>query len=47
VFGAWGSESEARAARARLPTGWYGFVARGSNRSRLATRMVTLAEQEY
>lgn len=47
VFGAWSSESQARAARARLPAGWYGFVARGSNRSRLATRMTALAEQEY
>jgi 4-diphosphocytidyl-2-C-methyl-D-erythritol kinase len=46
VFGAWGSESEARRARERLPAGWYGFAARGSNRSRLATRMTALAEQE-
>ncbi len=46
VFGACGSESNARAARARLPTGWYGFTARGSNRSRLATRMAALTEQE-
>lgn len=42
VFGAFGSESEARATRARLPTGWYGFTARGSNRSRLATRTAAL-----
>lgn len=47
VFGACGSESEARAARGRLPAGWYGFTARGSNRSRLATRMAALAEQEH
>lgn len=46
VFGAFDSESRARAARARLPAGWYGFTARGSNRSRLATRMTALAEQE-
>lgn len=46
MFGAWGSESEARAARARLPKGWHGFAARGSNRSRLATRIEALAERE-
>lgn len=46
VSGACGSEAQARAARARLPAGWYGFAARGSNRSRLATRMTALAEQE-
>jgi 4-diphosphocytidyl-2-C-methyl-D-erythritol kinase len=46
VFGAWGSEAEARAARARLPAGWHGFVARGSNRSRLATRMAALDARE-
>ncbi len=46
VFGACGSEPEARAARARMPAGWYGFTARGSNRSRLATRMTALAERE-
>lgn len=45
VFGACGSEAEARVARARLPAGWYGFTARGSNRSRLATRMAALTER--
>lgn len=45
VFGACASEADARAARARLPADWYGFTARGSNRSRLATRMAALAEQ--
>lgn len=43
VFGAFTEESTARAARAALPAGWRGFVARGANRSPLATRMAALA----
>ena len=46
AFGAFDNEAAARAARARLPTGWHGFAARGRNRSRLATRMAALAEQQ-
>lgn len=46
IFGAFGSEAEARATRVRLPAGWYGFVAAGSNRSRLATRIAALDERE-
>lgn len=43
VFGAFTEESSARAARAALPAGWRGFVARGTNRSPLATRIAALA----
>ena len=43
VFGAFAGEAEARAARARLPADWHGYVARGENRSRLATRREALA----
>lgn len=43
VFGAFTEESTARAARAALPAGWRGFVARATNRSPLATRMAALA----
>ena len=42
VFGAFAGEDEARAARARLPAEWHGYVARGANRSRLATRLQAL-----
>lgn len=44
VFGAFADEQEARAARARVPAEWHGYVARGENRSRLATRIDALAD---
>ncbi len=39
VFAAFGDEASARLARRRLPEHWRGFVARGCNRSALATRL--------
>jgi len=47
VFGAFNEESAARVARAALPSGWRGFVARGHNRSPLATRMEALADPRH
>lgn len=44
VFGAFAEESTARDARAALPADWHGFVARGRNRSPLATRLAALTE---
>jgi len=44
VFAAFRDESEARLARASLPSRWNGFVARGANRSPLATRVRALVE---
>lgn len=43
AFGAFPDESRARRARARLPSQWRGFVARGCNQSPLAERMERLA----
>ena len=45
VFGAFPDESAARTACRALPAAWRGFVARGSNRSPLATRMDALTER--
>lgn len=44
VFAALASENDARALRARLPEAWRGYVARGENRSRLATHVAALTE---
>lgn len=44
VFGAFADEDRARVAYTNLPTGWRGFVARGTNRSPLSVRMAALAE---
>lgn len=44
VFGAFPDETSARSARKRLPPGWRGVVARGSNRSLLALRSAALDE---
>lgn len=45
AFGAFPDETRARRGRARLPPGWRGFVARGSNRSALALRMNGLSDK--
>ncbi len=45
MFAAFADERGARAARADLPRHWRGHVARGANRSRLATRLRALGQR--